>query len=517
MNNRIIKIISIAYLIFLSSASSAQILEIKGGLDDKSVSIQTQNGIPSSRVIIQSNLSLTYTTNMEDIPNENIRSAIINELNIDTIYFYLDSLDNHRRLFVHCQGYAVEKIDLILNSKITYSYIVFDPYIRDYNSSATNNLSNTRSEYIKIKDEVLPNWIFEAQGNGRYVGVSDPALEKNKAFNQALLRAWMLSQVDTQFQIEDKSEMWESNEQYEYESKSRLSSLRLKDITLYIGREYISNYGEYFVEFFTEPTNDNRIYTFSINKDCKGFEFTQYTQGNKDKSSISINGVIDFPNYDNNYFSKTEVFSNQSNNKSNLDTPQFKYKSTLPDAPKHKTEKPIVIDDVMSSDGTKILRSSSLNEGYWYAFISSLIDDATSLSGAHNCEIYSTGNWEKNEMLSSMINNNIMRISTSEIHIRENELYIEWNINIIGLQKDIIINGRVIDNKNKPVAGATITIPGETNSTVTDINGLYSLSVKADKIINLIVQSQKYTSARKQIAVEDNKHTYTIDFIINKR
>ncbi len=312
---------------------------------------------------------------------------------------------------------------LIFQTSISYAEIV--QIKGDVVSDSTNIITQTSTS---INDEILPNWVLEAQGNGRYIGISDPALEKSKAFNQALLRAWMLSQIDAQFKIEDKTIIREKGREAEFESNSILSSLLLSNITLYIGREYISSYGEYFVEFFTEPTNDDRIYELSINKDCKGFVFTQYMQNNNSESSVSINGVIDFPGYNNEYYSKEDTY-----NINNLNTTQFKYKSTLPDSPKPKTGKRNLIQNVMSSDGTEILCSSSLNEGYWYAFISSLLDYAASLSREQESEFLNTANWIDDILYESLSekSNNKMRMSLSATHIKENKLYIEWNADII--------------------------------------------------------------------------------------
>lgn len=539
-NNAIIRIILIVALIFQSSLSFAQIMEIKGGVDIRSISSKTNGSATSSRVIIQSNLALEYTTNFGDIPRENIASGIVNELNVDTLYFFLDPNDNKRRLTISCQGYASEIIPLQLMSKTTYNYVIFDPYLRANTPTTTSVSTSEKSNNNEAKPtnkvagkEKLPSWILEAQGNGRYVGVSDPSLSKNEAFNQALLRAWMLYQMDIQFSIEGASMIMQRGGVDNYESNSKISSLKLNSIVLYAGREYISNYGELFVEFFTSPTGSAKSakYNFTLaDKTKEGFVLTQYILYNDQKSATSIDGFIGFPNYENDYFSKTKVYRKGGEDiDNNLNITQFEYKGTLPDTSKPQLGKRVLRQDVMSSDGTKILSGGSLDEGYWYAFISSLFGEAELFSIEQNVQMsvnssnttttYSNGQSDDliQHTLSEMINNNDMRISLSMIQIKDNQLYGEWSTNIIESNKEITITGRVVDSKNKPMIGATITIPGSTVGTVADIDGYYSLTAETVDEINLIAQFVKYTSVRKNITVESGKTNYVIDFIMKRK
>ncbi len=106
---------------------NAQNLETQGGLDAKSVSTAMKDGVSSSRVIIFSNLALSYTTNMGDISFEDIGSDLINGMNVDTIYFYLNPFDSHRRLIIAADGFAPTRIDLKLPPKATYIYTILEP------------------------------------------------------------------------------------------------------------------------------------------------------------------------------------------------------------------------------------------------------------------------------------------------------------------------------------------------------------------------------------------------------
>lgn len=121
------RVITLALLYFSIINVAAQNLETQGGLDSKSISKTMRDGVSSSRVIILSDLSLSYTTNMGDIPAEDIGSGLSNGMNADTLYFYLDPYDNHRRLIITAYGFAPTRIDLKLSPKATYLYTILEP------------------------------------------------------------------------------------------------------------------------------------------------------------------------------------------------------------------------------------------------------------------------------------------------------------------------------------------------------------------------------------------------------
>lgn len=158
MNKTLSFILIITLLNISISDANAQIMEIKGGRDSKSISTRMHSGIPSSRVIIQSNLSLEYNTNMGEIAKENIGSGIVNGLNVDTLYFYLDSKDNHRRLVISSHGYAPERIDLELLPKFTYRYVI--------NAYASKNISLVANrKYISRYGEYFVEFFAKSTPN----------------------------------------------------------------------------------------------------------------------------------------------------------------------------------------------------------------------------------------------------------------------------------------------------------------------------------------------------------------
>ncbi len=116
-------------LLLCAHITMAQKLEVEGGLDDRSVSKLMRDGVASSRVIIQSNVKLSYSTNMGDDLEGNIGSGELNGLLVDTLYFFMDPFDTRRRLIISAEGFVEERIDVDLTPKATYSYVIINPTV----------------------------------------------------------------------------------------------------------------------------------------------------------------------------------------------------------------------------------------------------------------------------------------------------------------------------------------------------------------------------------------------------
>ena len=105
--------------------------------------------------------------------------------------------------------------------------------------------------------ETIPSWITGVQDRKRFVGISDPGLKPEVARQQALLRAWMLCLLDEEVKIAMVKDYYlQSKRQFEYElSKDKLITLltlqpAIKIVYFRKGREWFSQYGECFAEFF---------------------------------------------------------------------------------------------------------------------------------------------------------------------------------------------------------------------------------------------------------------------------
>jgi len=63
------------------------------------------------------------------------------------------------------------------------------------------------------------------------------------------------------------------------------------------------------------------------------------------------------------------------------------------------------------------------------------------------------------------------------IHVKKSQLSNENAVSIAEIEEDIVVTGTVVDENGTPIPGVTISIPGTSVGTATDLNGTYSLSV----------------------------------------
>ncbi len=110
-----------------SNGAMAQLLEVKSELDERAISIKVRDGVPSSRVIVSSSLSLSYSSNMGDITDEEVGYGSVNGLGSDTLYFYLAEDDPKRIITISAEGYPPIDVPFTFSPKETYRCLVFDP------------------------------------------------------------------------------------------------------------------------------------------------------------------------------------------------------------------------------------------------------------------------------------------------------------------------------------------------------------------------------------------------------
>jgi len=81
-------------------------------------------------------------------------------------------------------------------------------------------------------------------------------------------------------------------------------------------------------------------------------------------------------------------------------------------------------------------------------------------------------------------------------------------LSMTALQAQTIIEGKVVDNANQPVVGATITIEGTSKGTITDFNGIFSLEIKQNFPFYLRVSSVGYEA--KRVSIDNNQQELLI-------
>lgn len=151
-------------------------------------------------------------------------------------------------------------------------------------------------DWVTGQRDTLPSWVFERQGNGRYVGVSDPCLDSLNGESQAVLRAFFLSMMDEGFNVQIMQE------QFEYTHKIGVMDFKNDRFMQYVrfypqysakrfrqGRSYRSLFGETFIEIVKVDSyhglDNNVMYLFDTIE--KGHIVGEYVMNGYENSVVS--------------------------------------------------------------------------------------------------------------------------------------------------------------------------------------------------------------------------------------
>ena len=77
-------------------------------------------------------------------------------------------------------------------------------------------------------------------------------------------------------------------------------------------------------------------------------------------------------------------------------------------------------------------------------------------------------------------------------------------------EKEFAITGRVIDEKNNPIEGATVFIKGSRKGVASDGNGFFLLTVNKTEMVTLVFSSVGYIQIEKKIDVSKEENTNTV-------
>lgn len=119
------------------------------------------------------------------------------------------------------------------------------------------NGSNNGDSYYWVTGEhdSIPAWTLNSQGNGRYVGVSDPCVDSISGSNQALLRAWLLALIENGVNVQLLHENYEN---IKVDMAYDLSTSKINQIMKFspiekvgyytMGRSHVTKFGERIIE-----------------------------------------------------------------------------------------------------------------------------------------------------------------------------------------------------------------------------------------------------------------------------
>lgn len=160
---------------------------------------------------------------------------------------------------------------------------------------------NVDYKWLTGQRDTVPEWVFESQGGGRYVGISDPCIDSLSGRDQALLRAWFLFQVDSRAKVQILNENFQTVEigatrdytSYKFNQLMQLTPKK-RSVRFRIGREWVSNYGETVIEVFeTKGTDYDVAFSGASGSYSMGEYITQGTEGSLSKQMIRSELTID--------------------------------------------------------------------------------------------------------------------------------------------------------------------------------------------------------------------------------
>lgn len=104
-------------------------LKTEGGIDSTRISTRLIDGKITARILIESGIKLSYSTNMEiQLSPKQTGHFQSKGRYCDTLYFFPTSHDNVRMIYLEAEGYFTQKIGpLKLLPKTTFRYVVYDP------------------------------------------------------------------------------------------------------------------------------------------------------------------------------------------------------------------------------------------------------------------------------------------------------------------------------------------------------------------------------------------------------
>ena len=291
-------------------------------------------------------------------------------------------------------------------------------YLTDYN-------------WITGVKDTLPEWVVEPQDSMRFVGVSDPGLHPDIAQEQALLRAWMLFQLNKGVTISLLTDYYTQSESYNnYDFKKdkliKLATLECSNkhaVSFRIARKYISQYGECFVEVFSvdDSVKADDIYKFTdtVNSDVTGEIMLVSNSDLREKQEIRVGWNISYPQA-----SMTEAcFLLRGNNEFRAISRHIdSFKQPLTNRGRYWYKNSILPSE---QSGT----ASPLSDAFWCASTESMLyslmnHSFTDLTVRNLEEKYKeTVRGLKRESIRAKIG-----LSIKKMCILENKLYVEWSV-----------------------------------------------------------------------------------------
>ena len=317
---------------------------------------------------------------------------------------------------------------LIDNDKETYENNVFNKEFQDKNDT----LSLDKKLYDKIPEK-LPEWVFQPythNGSYRIVGFSDPNMDKEEAFKQAILRAKALlglfNSSNTSNITDDYTNLIESGKYSLYSTKfqdfsvSKVkipynnSNVRLIDTFYTKYNEGIALIEIDYVKDSTQNTDTIEVKAehlqVFIERDFKKEKIEFYNLSIKDILSSDSSNIISQYNYKkvNRGF---DISSIHGNKEINFIERTYNYRTNLN----------------FNKDSTDLdYNYFRLSNGLWNGYITGILVNISSISKQLSGQVKNSNDFYtlKNQGLIRTVSRNKLTFSFSDFKLLENQFYI---------------------------------------------------------------------------------------------
>lgn len=321
---------------------------------------------------------------------------------------------------------------LIDTDKEHYEKDVFNKELGDVDDT----LNAARKLYDRIPEK-LPDWVFNPIVIGdkiQVVGLSDPNMDKNQAYEQAVLRAKAIYAIFTLSAVsnitDDYTNLHESGKYSLYSTKFQDFSLSKAEFaysnsTVEILDTFFTKYGEgiALVEINIKKADENNTDTLLVkgehlqvfierNFRKEKIEFFNFYVKDKqsDSSSIDLVSQYNFKRVNRSY----DISSIYGDGVIEFEERTYNYRSEM---------------DFVKDSTDSELNIFSLNRGLWNAYITGVLSNITVLSKQLSSKVKNSNDFYtlKNEGLIRTVARNKLSFGFNDFKMYENHLYIDLN------------------------------------------------------------------------------------------
>ena len=325
-----------------------------------------------------------------------------------------------------CSLSAQENNNLIDNDKSNYEQNVFNKAFDDQNDS----LNSIQKLYDKIP-AVLPNWVLTPVDGNRIVGFSDPNMDKEEAFKQAVERAKALYALLNSSVVSNITDDYTNLKE---SGKYSLYTTKFQDFSLSKAKIAYNNASVQIIDTFYTKFNEG-IALIEFNNEnpekkdtliIKGEHLQVFIEKNFKKEKIVFYNFSIDDNLENDSSDILAQYNYKIVNRG-YDISSIYGQNTIEF--KERTYN-YVTDLEFSTDSTDSeLNFFRLSRGLWNAYISGVLSNITVLSKQLASQVKNSNDFYtlKNEGLIRTVARNKVEFEVNSFKLYQNQFYIDLN------------------------------------------------------------------------------------------